>query len=110
MQVLFIVLNHEEHFDELLKELRENDVRGGTILESQGMASTIAESQGTNYGYMRMMFNEGRPYNKTMFLVLEEDRVEMVKDCVRRAAGNINQENRGIMFTFSLDSWEGLTK
>ena len=56
------------------------------------------------------MLSGGRPYNKTMFLLLDGDRVELAKDCVRKVVGNIDKENIGIMFTVPVSSVERLTK
>lgn len=111
MEVLFIVLNHEAHFDQLMDEFEKHNIRGGTILESQGLVSSMAQHhQASQYGYLRMALNQGRPYNKTIFLVLKEDKVQEAKECVHRVAGNLGEENTGIMFSFKLDSFEGLTK
>ena len=37
-ELLFIILNDEAHVDDLLIELDKAGIRGGTILDSQGMA------------------------------------------------------------------------
>lgn len=110
MEVLFIVLNHEAHFDELLRVFSAEGIRGGTILESQGLAATLAEHSEMGYDFFRNMLNGGRPYNKTIFLVLDEQDVERAKNCVRKVVGDITKENVGIMFTFPISSFEGLTK
>lgn len=110
MKALFVVLNHEEHFTQLLRLLEERGLHGGTILESEGMASELMQDPMTGYSYLRGILNEGRPYNKTLFMVLDEERVEKAKNCVREVTGNLESENTGIMFTFDVDSFEGLTK
>ncbi len=111
MKALFIVINHEEHFRNLLKEFGKTGIRGGTILSSEGLAASQAEivpELGLNY--FRIFLNSGRPYNKTIVLVLEDSKLESAKDCVRRVVGNLNKENVGIMFSVNVDSFEGLTK
>ncbi|MDO5715346.1 MAG: hypothetical protein Q4P25_02070 [Tissierellia bacterium] len=111
MNVLFIVLNHEKHFDALLEAFKEHAIHGGTILESQGLGVASAENlSGMNYGYLRHILNEGRPYNKTLFLILDDEKMDQVKKIVREVTGGIERENQGIMFNFTLDSFEGLTK
>lgn len=110
-ELLFIILNDEAHVDDLLIELDKAGIRGGTILDSQGMAQTLVEhSIGVSYKNLRTMLSGGRPYNKTMFLLLDGDKVETAKDCVRKVVGNIDKENIGIMFTVPVSSVEGLTK
>lgn len=111
MKALFITINHEEHFRKLLKEFGKTGIRGGTILSSEGLAASQAEiAPELGLNYFRLFLNSGRPYNKTIFLVLEDDKVEEAKECVRRVVGNLNRENVGIMFTIDVDSFEGLTK
>ena len=111
MEVLFIVINHEKHFDALLKEFKASDIHGGTILESQGLGATIAEhSHDLNYGYFRTLLNEGRPYNKTIFILGDEETLEKAKNCVLKVTGGIDEENKGIMFTVPVSGVLGLTK
>lgn len=111
MEALFIIINHEKHFDQLLAAFQAAHIRGGTILESQGLAASMAEhSQDLGYQYFRMILNEGRPYNKTVFLVGSHDHIEAAKACVREAVGSLDRENIGIMFTVPVSSMEGLTK
>ena len=111
MKALFIIINHEEHFSALLKEFASAGIKGGTILESEGLAASQAE-QAPELGmnYFRLFLNQGRPYNKTIFLIAEDDQLEKAKECVRKVVGNIAKENVGIMFTLDVDSFEGLTK
>lgn len=111
MQILFIVLNKEKHFEDLLNAFAQEGVRGGTILETEGLASSIA-TQTSDYGYERLhrLLNDGRPFNRTMFLLLQDEKVEGVKDIVRHVIDDIDAENTGIMFTMSVSSVEGLTK
>lgn len=111
MKALFIVINHEDHFNELLKEFASAGITGGTILESEGLAASQAE-QAPELGmnYFRLFLNQGRPYNKTIFLIAEGEQLEKAKNCVRKVVGNLGKENVGIMFTVDVDSFEGLTK
>ncbi len=111
MEALFIVLNHEGHYKELLKTFEENKIYGGTILESQGLARYMAENFSTfKFDYLSSIMNDGRPYNKTIFMVLDEEKLEIAKNCVREVVGNLEEENVGIMFSIKVSSFEGLTK
>jgi hypothetical protein len=112
MQVLIIVLNKIHKLDDLLMELNNNNIRGGTIIDSMGMVSVLADehSEIPLFGSLKMMLNENRPFNKTIFMVLENDRVPIAMDCVRKVIGDMNEENAGIMFTLPINIVEGLTK
>lgn len=111
MEALFVVLNHEENFNELLYLLKENEIHGGTILESQGLATNIAlHDHKWGMKYLRSMINEYRPYNKTIFFVADSENIKKIKQCVHKACGNLDRENVGIMVTLPVSSIEGLTK
>lgn len=110
MQALFVVLNQEEHFNSLVPLLEERGIFGATILESQGLAASYLEQNPMGMSYLRSILNQGRPYNKTIFLILEDDRVDLAKACVREAVGDLDTENIGIMFTLPVLSVEGIRR
>ncbi|MDO5062108.1 MAG: hypothetical protein Q4D77_02950 [Peptostreptococcaceae bacterium] len=112
MEALFIVLNKTEKLDDLMLALAEKGITGGTILESKGMAKFLySEHQELPmFGSLYMLMNDGRPMNKTIFMLLKEEKVAMVKEIVKNTVGDLNQENMGIMFTMPVSSVEGLTK
>ena len=111
MELLVIILNHEDHFYALIPLLQERGIHGGTILDSEGLASTLLqETDSSRFKSLRAMLNQGRPYNTTLLLVLKEEMVEVAKECVREVVGDISHENTGILFTLPVSSFEGLTK
>lgn len=112
MEMLIIVLNKIQELDDLLLELSNNDIRGGTIIDSMGMARALADehSEIPLFGSLKTILNENRPFNRTIFMVLDEEKIPIAMDCVRKVVGNINSENTGIMFTVPVNRIEGLTK
>ena len=52
MRVLIIVLNNTDYLEEVLSLLVKHNVKGATILESQGMASSIVNNDITNIPYL----------------------------------------------------------
>lgn len=110
MKALFIVLNKTDKLNELLRKLSESGIYGGTIMESQGMASTLIESGDASGVYMSLagLLNQGRPFNKTIMMVIADSQVALVKSCVYDVLGNLNEENTGIFFTVPVDSWTGI--
>lgn len=112
MQVLIIVLNKTEKLDDLLMEFTNKGIRGGTILDSMGMVRALADEHSDIplFGSLKALLNENRPINKTIFMVLSEEKVKIAMACVRKIVGNINEEGTGIMFTIPVNQVEGLTK
>ena len=43
MYLLVVVLNHETHVREILERFIEVDVRGATVIETQGMGRLLSE-------------------------------------------------------------------
>ncbi len=110
MKALFIVLNKTEKLNDLLRSFSERGIYGGTILESQGMASTLMETGEQSGIYMRLtgLLNQGRPFNRTIMMVLKDEQVPAARECVVEVLGDLNKGNTGIFFTVPLDTWEGV--
>lgn len=112
MNVLFIVLNEVEHLEEILDAFVDIGVRGATILDSQGMGSAITNSgSGSDpfFGAIRTFLDNARPYNKTIFTVIEDDEIldEAVK-ATKSILGNINKPGVGLMFTVPVGDIYGM--
>ncbi len=112
VKILVVVLNETEKMEDLLLELNDKGIHGGTIIDSMGMAKTLFDKNAglPLFGSLKHILNENKPVNKTLFMVLTEDKVTTAMDCVRKVIPNLNDENVGIMFTLPVDQAEGLTK
>lgn len=110
MKLLVLVLNKVDKLDYLLKELVELDIYGATIIDSKGMARQLHDDLDDLplFGSIKMLINENHPYNKTIFMVLREDKVKAVVDCVNKVIGDLSKPNVGIMFTLPIDYVEGV--
>ncbi|MDO5718354.1 MAG: hypothetical protein Q4P34_05150 [Tissierellia bacterium] len=106
MIALFIVINKTELFENLIEEFHKNDIHSGTIFESLGMASIF--NHDTMVGNFRGALNKFRPFNKTILMILPEDKAESAKRCVRTVIGDLDREDVGIMFTIPVSSFEGI--
>ncbi len=108
MFVLFIVLNGVDYLEDILAKFVDIGVRGATILDSQGMASAILESQNRGiplFGLFESLLDDSRPYNKTIFTVLESE--ELVKKAVAAVYDvmkDVPQIGAGFMFSIPIDN------
>ena len=77
-------------------------VKGATILDSQGMGGALVHNENPQVsiiGTLKSYLECCRPYNKTIFTVLEsEELVEKVADAVKDVIGDINEPGAGLMF------------
>lgn len=112
MNVLFIVLNKTEFLDDILDEFFKIGLSGATILESQGMGSAIYSSRRDNelvFGSVRAFIDSSRPYNKTIFTVIQDD--QMLEDAiqaVKTVLGDMGEPGVGMMFTMPVGSVYGI--
>lgn len=111
MNILFLVLNKTEYLDEILDAFVDVGVKGATILDSQGMGSALANTDrnGPFFGALRNLMDNARPFNKTIFTVIEDEEVleRAVKE-VKEILGGMEEHGVGLMFTLPLGKVYGL--
>ena len=113
MQLLIYVLNNEEVLDDLLENFFEAGIKGATILESTGMARELASSGNHHipiFGSLKLMLNEARPNNRTIFVALEESQVDTCINCIKNVVGDLNKPDAGIVLTVPISRIEGINK
>lgn len=104
MQILFIVLNQLEFLDAILEKFLELKVRGGTIIDSQGMAMAIMKNEGVFgsllFGPFSNELEKEQKNSKTIFTVIpEEEKVKEVVNAVQEILQSSNKQVVGFMFT-----------
>ena len=111
MYMLVLVIKHIELVDELVKELVEVGLHGGTILESTGMASILENMEDMPmFSMLRHLFEEEdeKESSRTMFFVVSEDELQAAREVIKRVTGGLNKPNTGIMFAVPVSFVEGL--
>ena len=97
--MLIIVLNRVELMDKMLSALNEHGIKGATILNSMGMAHELGIMQEETYfiGNLRNMFGASRKESRTIFMVIDNDRItdatQVVDDVI-----DLQQPDTGILF------------
>lgn len=111
MQVIVVVLNKVECLDELLARLKKAGVNGGTIIESTGMMKSLDESDESYIlGSLRLFLDNPLPESKTIFFIVKDEQVELVRKTVDDALDGIDHPNTGIMFGIPISFADGLVK
>ena len=114
MHILFLVLNEIEYLDDILSAFVEAGVKGATILDSQGMASAIASNSDRQiplFGSLKSFLDSSRPYNKTVFTVVEsQELLDKAIDAINSVVGDICKPGIGLMFTVPVGNIYGLPK
>lgn len=109
MKLLFVVVNREEHLESILSAFVELGVKGATIIDTVGMGRVLAHDIPIFAG-LRYMFESPRPYNKTIFTVIEDELVEPVVNAIEEVCGPLDAPGTGIVFTTPVDGVWGLAK
>ena len=110
LQVLFLVLNKVECLEGILENFMSEGIRGATVIESTGMARILNEV-GSNipiFGSIRMVMDEKYPFNKTIFVVIEDNQLETAVSCIKKETGDMSKPDVGIIFTVPVGYVEGM--
>ena len=107
MKALFIILNKTEYLDDILSAFLQFNVKGATIIESQGMASAISNSDVRSlplFGSLRKLLNDVNPHNKTIFTVIKDDILEPIVAAVKELFKDESRKGSIFMFTVPVDN------
>lgn len=109
MKLLIFVFNKNEKLDQLLKEFSVNGITGATIIDSKGMAKVLLNKDFDGiFGSLRYIIDSSREDNKTIFMVLKDEIVEVVLEIIERVVGSLDEQDSGILFTVPIDFIRGL--
>lgn len=107
MEALFIILNDLNSFDKLLQTLVDLEVRGATVLESEGMAKSLLKSEGLNFllkGLVDSSKTKDIGESKTIFTVVKKEKVAQISDAVNNVLSQSDAKIKGFMFTVPVGS------
>lgn len=110
MKMLILVLNKVDKLDDLLVSFSKAGIKGATILDSYGMAKVLSSSHDDlpMFGSLRMMLNEKRPFNKTIFTILNDKQITLALKCIKNVVGDLSKPGVGIVFTIPLNFVDGI--
>ena len=111
MQMLIMVLNKVDALEDILEEFNAAGIKGATIIDSQGMARVLGSAHPEKvplFGSLSMLINESRPYNKTVFTVLEDRQVHTAINAIKSVVGDLSKPDVGIVFTIPVGYVEGI--
>ncbi len=99
MKLLVIVLNKEEHLQDILSILVELGVSGATIVDSEGLGHFLAYQVPIFAGIRRFMGEEKAP-SKTIFAIVdEEDFTSKLQEALEEENIDFTQSGMGVIFT-----------
>lgn len=109
MQLLFLIIKRTELVDDIMKALANAGIRGGTSIDSVGMAKSISGMDNLpTIGLLREMLKGEDPAmkGKTIFVAVKDEQVETAKKAILDITGDLSKPNAGVLFgvpvTFAL--------
>lgn len=109
MRAIFFVLNNSELLKPLLDEFHDNNITGGTIISSNGMAREMAEaSEFALFGTLRYILSEDYKNTKTLIFVADEEKEKKIIQCIKKIVGELDKQNTGLIFALPVDYTIGL--
>lgn len=108
MKLLVLILNDLDKLEQLLQKFNDEKISGATIINSTGMARTLAEiGDEALFGSLRHLLNMDRNENRTILMVLNENKVVNTVSLIESVVGDLNNPDTGIVFTLPLDFVKG---
>jgi nitrogen regulatory protein PII len=107
MKLAILVLNKEEMLEPLLEAFIEIGITGATIIDSIGMGH-ILSSEIPIFAGLRFMFSGSRPYNKTILSVITQEKMNPLKEEIKKILGPLEESGNGILFFIDVNEAIGL--
>lgn len=110
MQLLILILKKVNLMDEIIKQLAESGIKGGTILEGYGMAKALVNMEDLPiFGMLRYLLEDEDKFAcKVMMFVLKDEQIKTTRETIKKVIGDLNIPNTGIMFSIPVTYVEGL--
>lgn len=114
MEILFIVLNDLTLLETIMEIFVKLNVRGATLLESEGMAKAILQNEGLSFllrGPFEKMLPKATSNSKTIFTVIQDEgTAKKVVEEIQNSLSKSESSTIGFMFTMPVSGIYPLKK
>lgn len=108
MKLVVYVMTDTKYLEDFLSELNRNGVKGATIINSTGMARTLAKNDDMQFiGSLKMIFDKSRKESHVILIALPDEKVQTVFTCIKKICGDLCGPDTGIAFTVPIDDVVG---
>ena len=109
MKLLVLVINKEEHLEEVMELFIELGVPGATVLDSMGMGRYLTHNVPI-FASFRDLMPDSRAYNKTVLSIMDDELIPKVVAGVEQILGSLDQPGVGVLFTVPVDQIRGVSR
>ena len=111
MKLLIFVLSDLDKLQPLLRQFKDHNIPGATILDSTGMGRELVDhDEFSIFGSMRRLISHDTQHSKTLFLVVEDEEVNVITSIIETVVGSLDTPDSGIVFTLPIDFVKGLKR
>lgn len=97
--MLVLILDKIEYLNTLLMELSDEGIKSATVINSSGMMQQLSKLGDEQIiSTLRPLFTPANTENKTIFMILDEDKVETARSVIHDVVGDLSQPETGILF------------
>ncbi|NLW58827.1 MAG: hypothetical protein GX073_00570 [Firmicutes bacterium] len=108
IQALFIIIDDPEKLEQVLEVLLECEIRGATIMETQGMAKVLS-SHIPIFFSLRDLANKQHQHNRTVFAISRHpEKIEQAMEKLSAMFHNFEEACTGMMFVLPVTKAVGL--
>lgn len=108
MNLLVVILKKADIVNEICKELAEEGVHGGTILDGVGMASVIEKMDDLPiFSMLKTLLADEDDGVKVLLFVMNDKELSQARKTINEVVG-LDEPNTGIMFALPVSFVEGL--
>jgi len=108
VKLVVYVMTNTKYLEDFLSELNQNGVKGATIINSTGMARTLAKNDDMQFiGSLKMIFDNSRKESNVILIALPDEKVKTVFTCIEKVCGNLSGPDTGIAFTVPIEEVVG---
>ncbi len=109
MKLMFFVLSNSSLLDFLLEDLSLAGIKGATVINSTGMGMILSKKEDSILGLsLKSLFNNTDNDSHTIFCIIENNQLEIVKKVIYDVVGDLNKPNTGVFFTLPIDDIDGI--
>lgn len=112
MQLLFLIIKRTELVDDIMQSLAKAGIRGGTCVDSVGMAKSISAMDNLpTINVLRAILSGGEDVaqkGKMIMVAVSDEQVETAKSAIISITGDLSQPNAGVLFGVPISFAEGI--
>jgi nitrogen regulatory protein PII len=107
MHLLIAVINDPERLDDILSGFVEIGITGATVVNSEGMGRLLSHDIPIFAG-LQTLISRSRPQNRTIFSVVDDDKVEPSFELLQDVCGDLTRPATGIVMAIPVARVMGL--